>query len=113
MDRVDPCFKILHVPTDEVTIYTVIDNPDHASAEAIAMCYAVCFSAVVALGSAEVAVLLEDDKYTCLSRFKMGVEQAFAHSELLESPTLGLVQALAIYLVRVSRRVRILHLKTS
>lgn len=100
VDRVDPCCKILHVPTDEVIIYTVIDNPDAASAEAVAKCYAVYFFAVVVMGPAEVTALLEIDKYTCLTVLKKGIEQAFAHSELLEAPTVGLLQAVAIYLVR-------------
>ncbi|KAH7131115.1 hypothetical protein EDB81DRAFT_807945 [Dactylonectria macrodidyma] len=101
VDKVDPCSKILHVPTDEVTIYTVIDDPDAASAEILAICYAVYFSAVVASDPAEVATLLEDDKYAALGRFKLGIEQAFAHSEFLEAPTVGLLQALAIYLAAV------------
>lgn len=100
VDRVDPCCKILHIPTDEVTIYTVIDEPDVASAEAVAKCYAVYFFAVVVMGPAEVTTLLEIDKYTFLTVLKKGVEQALAHSELLEAPTVGLLQAFAIYLVR-------------
>ncbi|KAK0384739.1 hypothetical protein NLU13_7217 [Sarocladium strictum] len=98
VERVDVCTKILHIPTDEVTIYTVIDNPDNATAEAIALCYAVFFAAVVALEPAEVTTLLGDDKYTSLNRLKLGVEQALAHSEFLESPTICLLQALSIYL---------------
>ncbi|KAH7123271.1 hypothetical protein B0J13DRAFT_152178 [Dactylonectria estremocensis] len=101
VDNVDPCSKILHVPTDEVIIYTVIDDPDAASAEILALCYAVYFSAVVACEAAEVATLLEGDKYVVLGRFKTGIEQAFAHSEFLEAPTVGLLQALAIYLAAV------------
>ncbi|KAH8168294.1 fungal specific transcription factor domain-containing protein [Sarocladium implicatum] len=98
VDRVDPCCKVLHVPTDEVTIYTVIDDPRAASAEAVAKCYAVYFFAVVVMAPAEVTVLLDIDKYTCLSVLKTGIEQALAHSEFLEAPTVGLLQAFAVYL---------------
>ncbi|KAH8648864.1 hypothetical protein BGZ61DRAFT_376263 [Ilyonectria robusta] len=97
VDSVDPCIKILHIPTDEISIYTTIDDPNNASTEVLAVCYAVYFAATVALEPAEVANLLEDDKYSCLYKFKKGVEQAFARGEFLEAPTVGLLQALAIY----------------
>ncbi|KAF5249665.1 hypothetical protein FANTH_4973 [Fusarium anthophilum] len=98
VDRVDPCSKVLHIPTDQITIYTVIDDPDRASPEAMAICYAVLFAAVVVLEPTEITIPLQDDKHAYLTRFKLGLEQAFAHSEFLEAPTIGLLQAFSIYL---------------
>ncbi|KAH6959903.1 hypothetical protein BKA56DRAFT_500347 [Ilyonectria sp. MPI-CAGE-AT-0026] len=101
VDNVDPCSKVLHIPTDEITIYTAIDDPSSASPEVLALCCAVYYAATVALEPAEVANILGDDKYVILHQFKKGIEQAFAHSEFLEAPTVVLLQALAVYLAAV------------
>ncbi|KAF7558192.1 hypothetical protein G7Z17_g121 [Cylindrodendrum hubeiense] len=101
VDNVDPCSKVLHIPTDEIAIYTAIDNPNNTSTEVLAVCCAVYFSATVSLDPSEVASILEGEKYTWLQRFKKGIEQGFAHSEFLEAPTVVLLQALAIYLAAV------------
>ncbi|KAK7403529.1 hypothetical protein QQX98_010707 [Neonectria punicea] len=101
VDRVDPCSKVLHIPTDEVTIYTAIDNPGNASTEVLALCYAVYFSATVALEPNDATGILEGDKYVWLHQFKKGVDQALAHSEFLDTPTVVLLQAVAIYLCAV------------
>lgn len=100
VDNVDPCSKVLHIPTDEITIYTAIDDPSSASPEVLALCCAVYFAATVALEPAEVASILGYDKYGILHQFKKGIDQAFAHSDFLEAPTVVLLQALAVYMVR-------------
>ncbi|KPM41953.1 hypothetical protein AK830_g4611 [Neonectria ditissima] len=102
VDSVDPCSKVLHIPTDEITIYTAIDNPGNATPEVLALCFAVYFSATVSLEPGDAAGILEGgDKVAWLHRFKKGVEQAFAHGEFLDSPTVGMLQAVAIYLCAV------------
>ncbi|KAH7010209.1 hypothetical protein EDB80DRAFT_714654 [Ilyonectria destructans] len=101
VDNVDPCSKVLHIPTDEITIYTAIDDPSSASPEVLALCCAVYFAATVALEPAEVASILGYDKYAILHQFKKGIDQAFAHSDFLEAPTVVLLQALAVYMAAV------------
>ncbi|KAF5009904.1 hypothetical protein FDECE_3889 [Fusarium decemcellulare] len=95
--------KISHVPTDEVKVYSTIHDPAKANFEDLAFCLAIYFAATVAL---EEQVSSEFDKKTLLLRFKFGLEQAFAHGEFLEKPTVTGLRALAIYLsaLRVHNR---------
>ncbi|TWU75888.1 hypothetical protein ED733_005773 [Metarhizium rileyi] len=102
VDVVDCLFKILHIPTSEVVVYTVINKPEAASSEALALCYAIYFSAAVSLeGREDCPQLLGETWTSALHRYKAGLEQSFAHADLLENPTVVLVQAMAIYLSAV------------
>lgn len=100
VDNVDPLFKILHIPTSEVTVYTVINNPGIAAAEALALCYSIYYAATVALDEREdCPQLLGEGWMSALYRYKAGLEQTFAQADLLENPTVVMLQAMAIYLV--------------
>ena len=99
VDNVDSCTKILHIPTDEVLVYTVAADPSKASSEALGLCYAIYYLAIVALNPVDAQAITGEDKSMSLHRFKTGLEQALAHADFLENPTVILLQALAIYLV--------------
>ena len=101
VDYVDLNAKILHLPTDEVTIFTVMDKPDKASYDNLGLSFAIYFAAVVALDSNEgnAAAILGEDVAASLQNFKLGLEQTLAHTHFLENPTIPLLQALTIYLV--------------
>lgn len=88
--------KLTHIPTDEVRVYSTIDDPVTAKLDDLAFCYSVYFAAAVSLDDSTVLFL---DKTTELQRFKMGIEQAFAHGDFFNRPTLTGLRALAIYLV--------------
>ncbi|KAH9890142.1 hypothetical protein F4778DRAFT_785304 [Xylariomycetidae sp. FL2044] len=108
MENVDPCSpaKFLHIPTDKVKIYSVINDPPEASFEDLALGFAVYFAATATIEEAEVRVVLGRDKDELLSSLKLGIEQAFAHGDFLDRPTLTGLQALAIYLtaLRIKNR---------
>ncbi|KAF4440981.1 hypothetical protein FACUT_3010 [Fusarium acutatum] len=95
--------KLTHIPTDEVRVYSTIDDPNSAKFDDLAFCYSIYFAAAVSL---EESPLLFLDKSTELQRFKMGIEQAFAHGDFFNRPTLTGLRALAIYLsaIRVHNR---------
>ncbi|KAF5637957.1 hypothetical protein F52700_4660 [Fusarium sp. NRRL 52700] len=95
--------KLTHVPTDEVRVYSTIQDPVAAKHEDLAFCYSIYFAAAVSL---EEPTSLFLDKTTELQRFKMGIEQAFAQGDFFNRPTLTGLRALAIYLsaVRVHNR---------
>lgn len=100
VDNVDCLFKIIHIPTSEILVYTVIHNPAHASAEALALCYSIYYAATVALDEREdCQQLLGEDWTSALHRYKTGLEQTFAQADLIENPTVVMLQAMAIYLV--------------
>lgn len=102
VDNVEGCagLKLLHLPTDEVRVYSTIDDPAKASFENLALCLAIYFASAVSLDDAEAQTILEQDKHANLLIFKVGLEQAFAQGDFLDRPTLTGLHALAIYLVR-------------
>ena len=91
--------KVLHLPTDEVKVYSTINDPITASPDNLALSFAIYFAATVSLGGPEAHVILEQDKDMLLLRFKAGLEQAFAYGDFLDRPTMTALHALAIYLV--------------
>ncbi|KAF4945060.1 hypothetical protein FGADI_12216 [Fusarium gaditjirri] len=95
--------KLTHVPTDEIRVYSTIDDPVTAKFDDLAFCYSIYFAATVSL---EEPTSLFLDKTTALHRFKMGIEQAFSHGDFFNRPTLTGLRALAIYLsaIRVHNR---------
>lgn len=100
LDNVEACagLKLLHQPTDEVKVYSVIDNPTTASMENLSLSFAIYFASTVSLDVAEAGLLLGQDKTTALHQFKLGLEQSFAHGDFLDRPTTTGLHALAIYL---------------
>ncbi|KAK1764279.1 hypothetical protein QBC33DRAFT_622239 [Phialemonium atrogriseum] len=99
--------KLLHLPTDEKKVYSVIDDPTKASFENLTLCFAVYFASTVSLEDGQEAQgILGQDKHALLLSFKVGLEQAFAHGDFLDCPTLTGLHALAIYLsaLRVHNR---------
>lgn len=101
VDNVESCvgLKFLHLPTDDIKVYSTINDPKTASLENLALCYAVYFASAVSLDDSEAAVILREEKNTILLRFKVGLEQALAHGDFLDRPTITGLCAFAIYLV--------------
>lgn len=100
-EHVEACagLKLLHIPTDEVKVFSVIANPSVASFEDLALCFAVYFASTVSLDPEETELILGKDKDAALLQFKVGLEQAFAHGDFLDRPTISGLHALAIYVV--------------
>ncbi|KAF4495133.1 hypothetical protein FAGAP_8747 [Fusarium agapanthi] len=90
--------KLTHIPTDEVRVYSTIDEPVTAKLDDLAFCYSIYFAAAVSL---EEPTSLFLDKTTELQRFKMGIEQAFSHGDFFNRPTLTGLRALAMYLLAI------------
>ncbi|KAJ9144717.1 Fungal-specific transcription factor domain-containing protein [Pleurostoma richardsiae] len=108
VDNVDGCsgLKLLHLPTDSLRIYSTIDNPPAASQENLALSFAIYFGSAVTIDAQQAHMTLGQDKEPLLLRFKIGLEQALAHGDFLDRPTLTGLRALAIYLaaLRVQNR---------
>jgi hypothetical protein len=91
--------QLLHLPTDEIKIYSTIDDPTKASSENLALTFAIYFASTVSLDGPGAQLTLGESKNLPLLRFKAGLEQAFAHGDFLDRPTMTGLQAMAIYLV--------------
>ncbi|CRK23793.1 hypothetical protein BN1708_013802 [Verticillium longisporum] len=98
VDKVEPCTKVLHLPTAEVLVYTVIDKPGECSPGMLALSFAIFFAAATVYDQDEAVGVLGNDPVASLQLLKTGLEQAIAHADFLESPTVTTIQALAIYL---------------
>lgn len=99
---VDNCtgLKLLHIPTDEIKVFSVVQHPQSASLEDLSLCFAVYFAASVSMTEPELeAILYPSDRVATLLSFKTGFEQSLAHADFLDSPTFTTFQALAVYLV--------------
>ena len=90
---------LLHIPTDEVKVYSTIDNPITAPLDNLALSFAIYFGSIVSLDGPEAQITLGQDKRMLLLQLKFGLEQAFAHGDFLDRPTITGLHALAIYLV--------------
>lgn len=112
VNNVEGCagLKLLHLPTDEAKMYSIIDNPVTVSLDDLALNFAIYFAATSALDDNEAQAILGQDKHTLLLRFKVGLEQSFAHGDFLNSPTVTGLRALAIYLVSCPSRLGALAL---
>ena len=99
LERIDVCYKIIHIPTDEIDVFTAINGPSDASVQTLALCFAIYYASVVVLDDCDVAALFQGNRILALHQFKLGLEQALAQARFLEQPTVRLLQAIAIYLV--------------
>ncbi|RYO89027.1 hypothetical protein DL762_003457 [Monosporascus cannonballus] len=99
--NVDPAVKVLHAPTAEVTVYSVIADPSRASKDSLALVFSIYFASAATLEPDEAEKLLGRDKESGLKGFKQGLEQAFAEADFLNHTNTTLLQALAIYLQAV------------
>ncbi|KAF5586036.1 hypothetical protein FPCIR_8056 [Fusarium pseudocircinatum] len=97
VDGVDSYVKVLHIPSTETTLYTVIGDPTQASNENLALCFAIYFAAVTATPSDEALDITGEDKKQALIRYRMCLEQSMAQADFLENPTITSLQAMAIY----------------
>jgi hypothetical protein len=106
LQNVDNFNKVLHIPTAQVPVFTAINDPLRANAAVNALLFSIYFGAVISMTPDEVASILGQDKTSALDRFKLGLERSLVQSNFLEAPGLTALQALALFLVRPSPRLR-------
>ncbi|KAL0943080.1 C6 transcription factor [Colletotrichum truncatum] len=90
--------KLLHVPSDEVIIFTAINDPSKSTTDDLMLCFAIYCSAATALCEDEVEKVLEESRETSFMKFKTGLEQSLTRGGFLGNPSFRALQALAIYL---------------
>lgn len=99
LNNVVCCNKVVHTPTTEAIIYSTIDTPAAASFENLALCFSIYYAATASLDPEEAKKVLGIDRISALGRFKLGMEQALAHADFLDEPTVTTLSALAIFQV--------------
>ncbi|EHK18593.1 uncharacterized protein TRIVIDRAFT_124741, partial [Trichoderma virens Gv29-8] len=87
VQNVDATIKILHIPTDEVTVFTAIHQPESVSSDVLAMVSAVYFATTLTLEPEEAQHILGVDKSNALRTFKREFQRHLAGADMLENPT--------------------------
>lgn len=95
--------KLLHTTTDQLKVYSTIENPPFAPLDNLALCFAIYYASLVSLDEAEGQAMTGQNRNAMLLKFKYGLEQSFAHGDFLERPTITGLHALVLYLVCNSR----------
>ncbi|KAK5052098.1 hypothetical protein LTR84_002902 [Exophiala bonariae] len=100
VNNVDQCagVKTLHIPTDEVRLYSTIDKPLDAPYDNHALCFAIFYASMAVLDDKVATDISGGDRANQMLKFKIGMEQAFAQGDFLDHPTLTGLHALALYL---------------
>ena len=80
-------------------MYSTIDEPITVSLDSLALCFAIYFAAAVSLDIPEAQETLSEGNYMILLWLKASLEQAFAHGDFLDRPTVTGLHVLTIYLV--------------
>ncbi|PTB63201.1 hypothetical protein BBK36DRAFT_1183195 [Trichoderma citrinoviride] len=87
VQNVDATMKLLHIPTDEVTIFTAIHQPESVASDVLALVSAVYFSTTLTLEPDEAQHVLGVDKSTALRTFKREFQMHLSRADMLENPT--------------------------
>ena len=101
LSNIDQLVKVLHVPSFEPIFYAAINDPEGEFApgtDVQALLYAVFFAALNSVSDA-VAGGIELTRKDALLRYRQGLELCIGQGSLLNTPTVSLLQALAIHLV--------------
>ena len=96
---VEPMNKVLHVPTDEIDVFTAIDSPDKVDPAFESLLFSVYFSTVTVYQPEQYRATFGESKMVAADRFRAGMERALVQARFLESPSLRTLQALTLFLV--------------
>ena len=102
LQNVEPQKKLLHIPTAQVMICEAIHDPERAPAEVKCLLFPIYFAAIATLSPSEVRPLLSRNKVTALDNFRLELELSLPTANVFGSPSIMVVQAPGIFLVRIS-----------
>ncbi|KAJ5691527.1 hypothetical protein N7488_012262 [Penicillium malachiteum] len=95
---VDPVLKILHIPTAQSAVIATILNSKCAGRSMIALTYAIYFAALTALEDGAEEITLPLGKKEILKRYRLPLERLLLNTDVMNSPDMTSLQALAIFI---------------
>ncbi|KAJ2907279.1 fungal-specific transcription factor [Zalerion maritima] len=98
VQNVDPSHKVLHIPSDQNTIFSSIANPDSTPPDAQCLLFAILLAAITILTPEDTKDLLGDSKGRLSRNFKLGFDLSFAQSDFLNKPNMRGLQGAEILL---------------
>ena len=102
--NVDPMAKILHIPSLRKLVVGAAANIDAIPSGNYveALLFAMYYAAVISLTQEECLHNFHEERKSLLARYRTGTESALSNANLLCTKEIGTLQALCIFLVRIS-----------
>ena len=100
--RVDPRFKILHRQTTLSLIYYISQKPGSYTQAQESLLFAIYYAVIVSHSDLECLNRFGFPRDILLQRYKAALETSMIQSNILETTEMAALQALVIYLVRIS-----------
>lgn len=102
-ENVAPLICILHRPSARKLLVDAAQNPESLDKNSEALVFSIYLSAIVSLSPEECLSRIGEDRTTLFKRYRFAVEQALARANMLNTQSLGLLQAAVLFLICVRR----------
>ncbi|TFB02988.1 Transcription factor vrtR1 [Trichoderma ghanense] len=99
LDVVDPLIKILHVPSTQRHILSLMQHREVSDASTECLVFAIYYSSVISLSAVECRCELGEEKQILLERYRQGVERSLTQANFWSSRNITVLQAFVLYLV--------------
>ncbi|KAI1434606.1 hypothetical protein GGR50DRAFT_661690 [Xylaria sp. CBS 124048] len=96
-DNVLPIAYMFHKPTLTRIFWEAVLKPDALDKETEALLFAIYYSAVISLDSAQCSEIVGEPRSTLVERYRFAVEQALARANFLSTKSTLLLRAAVIY----------------
>jgi len=102
-ENVDPLIKVLHIPTIEPTILQAQDRLDRVHKGLEALLFAIYYGVATSMTPEECLAELGEEKKALIIRYRVGLEQALARADFLQTDEMIILQAFVIFLICLRR----------
>ncbi|KAJ5604778.1 fungal-specific transcription factor domain-containing protein [Penicillium lagena] len=97
IENVDPVVKVLHIPTTQSSIITLVADPSQTTSSFSALAFAIYFAATTSLSEDEISEISSNSRSELLEKFKNGLNQIIIDLNLFNEPDVTTVEAIAIF----------------
>ena len=114
LENVNPLSKCIHVPTRQPQFFEAVQNPNSASKQLDALCFAILAISVNSLSDEDCRLHLGDERKKLLRRYHVATQRALANASFLKSSDITVLQAFTYFLCSIRPEVdpRVLWLFT-
>lgn len=102
VERVDPVIKLLHKPTFQKQIDEAKLNTIGLNKYFEALLFSIYFASATSMSEEDCELHFQEAKEVMLNKYRFAVQQSFARADFLRTHNNILLQALVIYMVRIS-----------
>ena len=98
-ENVEPICKVLHIPTADVMVQTVSQQPAMASRADEVLLFAIYHFAAVAMDPHDCLVTFGDNRDAMLQKYSYAVRQALVNAQVLKTTEMQVLQAYTLWLI--------------